>query len=277
MDTYCASHNQFCLNKNVVKKELLWWLRWTRKYVREGRVELRAEWSAATQTFSHALVNGDNTEQRVAGQLQCKPLTTLEKIALERYRSTVFNFKRCHEKSHKLLLLTICTICSWWNVCVPTPRHFYITIWNIKREKRFVINSSFADCSWLCEAACAGSVRGDLIAPITNLCGWPLPPLMKPIQTPLLFLISRSYISELFWSCIYLLTLCTGSVCMCVGGCTRGLYKIYIMHEEKFLPGLSSESLKRKQNYTNTFYTCVSTTFLSDAKVSSIIAGDRSR
>lgn len=83
----------------------------------------KGEWNLASFTTclidvrSHkhflTLVNGDNIVQRVAGQLQCKPLTTLEKIALERYRSTVFNFKRCHEKSHKLLLLTICTICPW--------------------------------------------------------------------------------------------------------------------------------------------------------------------
>ena len=144
MDAYCVPHNRFYLNENVLKKQSLWWLRQTRKSVgdtpiREGsdqlgkgeqdqasrpRITDSSDWCMVAHKHFLTLVNGDNVVQRVTGQLQCKPLTTLEKIALERYRSTVFNFKRCHEKSHKLLLLTICTICPWWNVCVPTLHHF---------------------------------------------------------------------------------------------------------------------------------------------------------
>lgn len=54
--------------------------------------------------------------------------------------------------------------------------------------------------------------------------------------------------------------------------------KLYIMQEEKFLPRAVFSIIKKetKQNFTNIFYACISTAFLSDAKMSSIIAEDRS-
>ena len=96
MDIYRAPHNQFCLNENVVQKELLRWLWQTRKYVWEGSEQASRTKLQGPELHTclnderwhkHFLtpVNGDNIEQRAAGQLQCKPLTTLEKIALERY------------------------------------------------------------------------------------------------------------------------------------------------------------------------------------------------
>lgn len=138
MDVYRAPHNQFYLNENVVKKELLQWLWQTRKYVWEGSDQMEkseqnqasgpwitylSEWWTVTQTFSHA---GKWWQHRTESGWST-PVQTINHIrenSSGEVCSMVFNFKRCHEKSHKLLLLTICTICSWWNVCVPTLYHF---------------------------------------------------------------------------------------------------------------------------------------------------------
>lgn len=59
-------------------------------------------------------------------------------------------------------------------------------------------------------------VRGDLIAPVTNLHHWPLPsPDEDYSETHCPLLTSRLYSSELFSLCIYLWTsLCTRFVCM---------------------------------------------------------------
>lgn len=66
----------------------------------------------ATQTFPRA----SKWSQHGAESRWSVPVETINHIrenSSEELSLRGFNFKRCHKKSHKLLLLTICTICPW--------------------------------------------------------------------------------------------------------------------------------------------------------------------
>lgn len=169
MDAYCAPHNRFLLNENVLKKASLWWLRKNRKSegytpVMEGSDQLgkseqnkasqpwitgSSDWCTVTQTFSH---NGRWWQRRTESGWST-PVQTINHIR-ENSSGEVslhgFELPKMSREEPQIIIADNLYNLSLVKCVCPYTAPFYITIWNIKREKRFVINSSFADCSWLC-------------------------------------------------------------------------------------------------------------------------------